>query len=114
MKSSLVMMGVLAVTLVALTVVGPNLHGSPAADGAALYKKHCVMCHGADGKGFKVLKTPDMTSAQWQASVKDADIANVTKNGKKGTTMPAFKDKLSDDDVKALVAHIRSLSGKKK
>ena len=98
----------------AFAAIGLDLRGAPAADGAAIYKKHCVMCHGADGKGFKVLKTPDMTSPEWQASVKDEDIATVTKNGKKGTTMPAFGDKLTDDEIKALIGQIRSLNSNKK
>ena len=105
---------ILAMTLVAFAAVRVDLRGAPAADGAALYKKHCVMCHGADGKGFKALKAPDMTSPQWQASVKDEGIASVIKNGKKGTAMPAFGEKLTDDEIKALVAHIRSLNSSKK
>ncbi len=82
-------------------------------DGAALYKKQCSMCHGAEGKGFAVMKTPDFTDAKWQDNHKD-DAALVTfiRTGKK--PMPPFPpEKLSDEEVKAVLAHIRSFKKKK-
>jgi len=84
----------------------------PVDDGETLFKKNCVMCHGADGKGFPALKTPDFTSAKWQASMKDKQIQVVIENGKKGTAMPAFKDKLNAEEISALVTYIRSLKKK--
>src|ERR1039458_6225190 len=32
------------------------LQAAPAADGAALFKQKCSMCHGTDGKGFAAIK----------------------------------------------------------
>ena len=86
-----------------------------AADGAALFGSKCILCHGKDGAGLPNWKSkgqPDLTSAEWQRSHTDAQIAETIKNGK-GKSMPAFKAKLSDDDVNAVVAHIRSLAKKK-
>ena len=77
-------------------------------DGAALYKQNCQMCHGADGKGFAALKTPDFTDPKWQGSKTDKEIAGVIKNGKQGTMMQAFGSKLKDDEIDALVKQIRS------
>ena len=84
----------------------------PAADGAAIFKKNCMMCHGADGKGFPALKTPNFTDPKWQSATKDKEIREVIKNGKKGTTMLAFGDKLSDEEISAVIAYIRSLKKK--
>ncbi len=81
-------------------------------DGAAIFKKRCSMCHGPEGKGFSANKTPDFTSAEWQKEMTDEQITEIVKNGKKGTPMPKFDGKLSDDEIKAVVAHLRSL-GKK-
>lgn len=81
-------------------------------DGAAVFKKRCSMCHGPEGKGFSANKTPDFTSEDWQKSKTDEEITDVVKNGKKGTPMPAFGSKLSEDEVKAVVAHVRSLAKK--
>jgi len=84
----------------------------PAPDGAAIFKNNCTMCHGADGKGFSALKTPDFTDAKWQASMKDKQLREVIKNGKKGTAMAAFGDKLNEEEITAVIAYIRSLKKK--
>jgi mono/diheme cytochrome c family protein len=78
------------------------------ADPAALWGQHCASCHGKDGSGNttmgKKLGVKDYTKSQ---SFSDAEAANVIKNGK--GKMKAYKDKLSDADVRALVAWVRSL-----
>ena len=83
-------------------------------DGAAVYKAKCSMCHGAEGKGFSAIKTPDFTDPKVQASLKDKEISDTIKNGKKGTAMVAFGDKLKEDEIDALVKYIRSLDSSKK
>ena len=84
----------------------------PAVNGEAIYKNNCMMCHGADGKGFPALKTPDFTDPKWQSSTKDKQIREVIKDGKKGTAMVAFGNKLNDQEVLAVIAYIRSLKKK--
>jgi cbb3-type cytochrome c oxidase subunit III len=84
----------------------------PAADGAAIFKKNCTMCHGADGKGFSALKTPNFTDPKWQSSTKAKEMREVIKNGKKGTAMPAFGGQLKDEEISAVIAYIRSLKKK--
>jgi cytochrome c6 len=78
------------------------------ADAAALWGQHCASCHGKDGSGNtmmgKKLGLKDYTKNQ---SFSDSEAANVIKNGK--GKMKGYKDKLSDADVKALVAYVRSL-----
>ena len=88
------------------------LQAGPAPDGGDLFKQKCSMCHGADGKGFAALKTPDFTDQKFQESKTDEQIEDTIKNGKKGTPMPAFADQLSKDQIHLLVSYIRSL-GKK-
>ena len=84
----------------------------PEVDGAAIFKTNCTMCHGADGKGYSALKTPDFTDPKWQSSMKDKQLREVIKNGKKGTAMAAFGDKLNDEEITAVTAYIRSLKKK--
>jgi len=84
----------------------------PAADGAAIFKKNCMMCHGADGKGFSALKTPNFTDPKWQSSTKDKEMREVIKNGKKGTAMVGFGSQLKDEEITAVIAYIRSLKKK--
>jgi cytochrome c oxidase cbb3-type subunit 3 len=82
--------------------------------GKSIYKRRCMMCHGAEGKGYPAMKSPDFTDPKWQASVKDKELIEVIKNGKKGTAMPAFGDKLKKDEIKAVTDYIRSFNSKKK
>jgi cbb3-type cytochrome c oxidase subunit III len=89
------------------------LQAGPEADGGDLFKHKCAMCHGADGKGYSALKTPDFTDPKVQASMTDEEIAQVIKNGKKDTAMPPFGSSLNDDQVHALVTYIRSLDSSK-
>jgi mono/diheme cytochrome c family protein len=80
------------------------------ADGTALYSAKCAMCHRKDGKSIAAWQSkgcPDFTSAAWQKSRTDAQIAASTRRGK-GKYMPAFKGKLSDEEIAAIVAHIRA------
>jgi cytochrome c6 len=87
---------------------------APAADGAALYTAKCTICHAKDGRGLPNWRSkgqPDFSDAKWQKSRTDAQIADATKNGK-GKFMPAFKAKMTDEEITAVVARIRSF-GKK-
>jgi cytochrome c6 len=78
--------------------------------GGALYKSKCVACHGADGKGEtavgKANKIRDLGSADVQKQ-SDDEIAGIIGNGK--GKMPAYGKSLNPEQVKDLVAYIRSL-----
>jgi len=91
-----------------------TLRAAAAPDGASLFKQNCSMCHGVDGKGFAAIHTPNFTDPHWQAHNSDKEIVETIENGKKGTPMPAFKDKLKPEDIQALLHYIRSLNSEKK
>ena len=89
--------------------------GGYAADGAALYKKHCTSCHGADGKGNtkmgQKLKCRDLSSAAVQAKITDAAIAKsitdgISRDGK--VVMKPIKG-MSADDIAAVTKFVRGL-----
>jgi mono/diheme cytochrome c family protein len=89
---------------------------SYAADAKANWQANCVQCHGqsgnADTKMGKILNAKDLTDSKVQAAFTDAKAMESIKNGVKQngkTTMKAFGGKLSDDEIKALVAYVRSL-----
>jgi cytochrome c6 len=83
-------------------------------DAAALYKAKCAACHGADGTGNtpagKKLNARDFHSPEVMKQ-SDAELLDTTIKGK--NKMPAYKDKLKEDELKSLVAYVREL-GKKK
>ncbi len=75
---------------------------------ADTYKAKCAGCHGADGMGKPAMKTKDLGSADVQ-KMSDADLTGAITNGKAGTTMPAYKGKLTDAQIGDLVKYIRTL-----
>jgi cytochrome c6 len=81
-----------------------------AADGAATFKAKCAMCHGADGSAStgmgKSMGLKPLGSAEVQ-KMSDADMTALVTNGK--GKMPAFKGKLSDDEVSAVVKYVKTL-----
>ena len=103
-----------AVIFLVTTLLTATAAPAVAADGEAIYKQKCAMCHAPDGKGYSAIKTPDFTSPKWQESVTDKQIADTIKNGKPGTAMKSFADQLKDDEIEAVVKYIRSLNSEKK
>ena len=84
-------------------------------NGAEVFTQKCSMCHGMNGKGYAAIKTPDFTDAKWQAAHPEKERKDAIENGVKGTAMVSFKDKLSPQEVAAVLNYIRSLgAGKKK
>jgi cytochrome c553 len=86
-----------------------------AADAKENWKTHCAKCHGEDGKGQTKMGQKagckDLTDAKVQAEMKDDKAFKSVKEGlKEGdkTQMQPFGEKLSDDEIKALLAHARS------
>ena len=101
--------------LLALALGFLAIPAAHADDAAALYKTKCAACHGPDGSGStatgKAMGAPDFRSDEVQKQT-DAQLTDATANGK-GKKMPAYKGKLTDDQIKQLVGYIRDL-GKKK
>ena len=83
-------------------------------NGADIFREKCTMCHGVDGKGYPAIKTPDFTDPKWQAAHPDKELMSAIEDGVKGTAMVSFKDKLSQQEMTAVLKYIRSLAAKKK
>lgn len=77
--------------------------GSPTntSSGRALFLKNCAHCHSADAHGDE---GPDLHGLDWT----DEQITARIRNGKKGQ-MTAFAGKLSPDEIKDVVAYLRTL-----
>ena len=86
-----------------------------AADTAALYEKHCLKCHGADGKGEtkmgKKAGVKDYTDPKVSEAIKDDQAFKSVKEGMKDgdkELMKPFAEKLTDDEIKALIAYVKT------
>ncbi len=83
-------------------------------DAQGLFKKHCVICHGEDGKGKtdlgEGLGARDFTDKKFQDSITDEKIIEQITNGTPEKMFP-FKDKLTPEEMKALIPVIRAFGG---
>jgi cytochrome c553 len=104
MKKTILITMVLTATVAAIS----------AADSNALWDQHCASCHGKDGSGKtkmgQKVGTKDYRDAKVRAELQDeksfkAVKDGVTESGKE--KMKPFKDKLSDDEIKALIGKMK-------
>ena len=79
--------------------------------GRKVYLTYCANCHGPDGTGSMMRKMMpkigDLTSAAIQDKVSDSDIKMLVLNGR--GKMPGFGGSINDDQMKALIAYVRTL-----
>jgi cytochrome c553 len=85
------------------------------ADAKANWDKSCAKCHGAGGKGDtkmgEKLGIKDYTDPKVQAAMTDEAAFKAIKEGvkdKEGKVVMKPTEGLTDDDIKALVAHMRT------
>ena len=91
----------------------PPLEGKAKTDALALYQKHCITCHGADGQGngsFATTLAPAPTNFR-QIQPTLAYAQRTLADGVPGTAMIPWKTKLSDAERTLLAAYVRSLFG---
>ena len=120
MRRILSVTGALIVICLVLTSLSPGYSQGSATmknsqqtelNASILFEKHCDTCHGKDGraKTFKAKfnHARNLTDPKWQAEATDERIFNSITNGK--GKMPAWSKKLSEAQVNALVAYVRTL-----
>jgi cytochrome c oxidase cbb3-type subunit 3 len=97
-----------------------NLRGDPAA-GKVIYGQFCAVCHGAGGKGdgptaATLFPRPaDHTDPAYMRTLGDEHLYRVIGGGGaavgKSPLMPPWGGALNEQDLKDVLAHVRSLSG---
>jgi mono/diheme cytochrome c family protein len=91
--------------------------------GERVYRQHCQVCHGPDGRGngpaapSMVPRPRDFTQGQFKyistldgTAPADADLLRTVRDGLHASAMPYFSDLLSDEELRAVVAHVRTLA----
>ncbi len=90
-----------------------------AAKGKATFEQYCASCHGSSGKGDGPAgaalnpKPKDLTAPGYVKGLKDDYMTKLIKEGGqavgKSPLMPPWGSALKDDDVKNVIAYVRSL-----
>jgi len=90
----------------------------PIAQGKQLYAQSCASCHGPDGKGVPNLGK-DLTTSEFAKGLSDDEMLTFLKQGRAAddpanTTKVAMPPKggnpaLTDDQLKAIIAYVRTL-----
>jgi len=82
-----------------------------AVDGALVFASACARCHGADGCGGIAMGSTahsrNFCESSFQASHTDEQLKQTISKGK--GVMPAFGDDYNEEQLTALVRHIRSI-----
>jgi mono/diheme cytochrome c family protein/rhodanese-related sulfurtransferase len=85
--------------------VSPEPIVGQVAAGRDAFAKHCADCHGSDGQGKSAVS---LNNPEFLAAALDGQIRHAIANGRRGTPMLAFGEKLSHGTIDNLVALIRS------
>ena len=75
-----------------------------------VFKQKCSKCHGQDGAGNNygaIIGATNLTDPEWQQRVDDKRLVNSITHGR--GQMPAFGEKLTEDQITSLVMYIRTL-----
>lgn len=82
-----------------------------AKDAKRLFKQRCGRCHGPDGTGNttsgQVIGATNLTDPEWQERVDDKRLVTSIKHGR--GQMPAFSEKLTEEQIASLVLYVRTL-----
>jgi len=89
-----------------------------AGEARELWEARCQACHGSDGSGDtkegKKTRAADLRDPKLQKAMSDSEMENVIREGTPMEAgekrMPAFKNKLTDEQIKLLVQFVRSLT----
>lgn len=87
-------------------------------DAAALFQQYCVLCHGPKGEGDGIMapqlnpKPRNFKKDPFKFGDTDEDHFKIIKNGT-NTGMLAFAGTITDEQIKALVQHVKILKAQK-
>ncbi len=93
-----------AALLVSTAVLIRAAMAQPTPDAGPLFVEHCAQCHGADRLGG----TGPALIPETLARLRAAEAIAVIAEGRSQTQMPAFGDRLSRQEIAALIAHVRA------
>ena len=108
--------GSLVLALLAIAGCRDRIAGGRA-DGAAIFSEVCARCHGPEGEpdaaNIARLGVKPLTSDNVQHKLTDDDIRRQILRGSENKQMPSFAGALSDAQIDAVIAHVRTLGSRR-
>lgn len=78
--------------------------------GKKLFDSNCAGCHGLDARGGE--HAPNIATSPELERLPDEQLFRIVHDGAASGSMPAFGGVLSDDQIKAVAAYLRSLQSR--
>jgi mono/diheme cytochrome c family protein len=77
-------------------------------NGSTLYADNCAACHGAEGEGGGGGTFPALKPNEFVQSNTNVDLVAFIQQGREGTAMAGFEDRLTEQEIADIVAHLRT------
>lgn len=97
--------------LLATTLLAPVASAALAQSAESLWTNNCISCHGENAQGANAKSLLD---DEWLLGPSDRDLFNATKDGIVDSGMPAYGETLKDEQIWALVVHMREIRARDK
>jgi cytochrome c oxidase cbb3-type subunit 3 len=81
-----------------------------AAEGESVFMDNCAACHGEDARGNRMLGAPNLSDEIWLYGG-DRDTLEYTVRNARFGVMPAWGQRLSEEDVRAVSIYVHALGG---
>lgn len=95
-----------------LAIVGCKPTGTTSTEGAQIFAAYCTQCHGPYGRPpadmIARFKVRDLTDPAFRTTLTAAAVDKQVRNGSENKLMPAFSDRLSDQQITALAQWVAS------
>ncbi len=93
-----------------LQISGQEHDAALAAAGATVFTDNCADCHAEDGTGDRAQGAPNLTDAIWLYGGDTDSLTQTVTNARFGV-MPAWQDRLSEADIRAVASWVHSRGG---
>lgn len=101
-------------TIISVVLISSCIVTYATESGRTLFEKYCVKCHGDDGSvskyGREITPNPARDLRTTRLFISPRELPTIIKYGVYGREMKAWKDILTDDDIKDVIKYVRSLS----
>lgn len=93
-----------------VSLSSPDYDQSGADAGAVVYAENCATCHGDNAQGDREQGAPNLRDAIWLYGGDRETLEYTVRNARFGV-MPAWGQRLSEEDVRAVSVYVHSLGG---